>query len=429
MIGKAGCGLASWVLLATIAGPALAQTPPPPAIPPAFTVTLQPPKTPGPPDALLPPPKKAAPPETLLPPKQAAPPETLLPPPKQATPPPAPAKSPEPTDPAADTPLPKSPLPPQLPPGVITSVSPAGVAAAGLATRPVDLKPLPGSLQDQMDHEYAARASFRHCVWNGTTITGLPNSLLWEPPFAIKREPRMQALATSLDSPQKSWTLDTSVGTTVGFWRFEPAGRDAAYQVDVFGVVHSRMTPDDLLVADYRFGVPLTARRGPWQFKLAYEHVSSHLQDDLIRTQPATLLGEFVRDEVVLGVGRWFANRVRVYGQAAYAFDMDYPFDKFNPQQASDDDFRWRFDVGFEWFCPEPTGWKGTPFVAVNLESRGDSDFDTGVTAQAGWLWRNPYQRLANIRLFVEYTNSQSPYGQFFRNKEDFYGVGLSCDY
>lgn len=409
MIGKAGRGWASWALLATLAGPVLAQTPPPPAIPPAFTVTLQPPMAPTPPDALLPPPKKAVPPETLLP------------PPKQVVPPPAPPRKPVPTE--EPTPVPTPPPVPYVPPGVLTSVSPAGVSAAGLATRPVDLKPLPGSLEDQLDREYAARAGFRHCVWNGTTITGFPNNLLWEPPFAIKREPRMQILATSLDNPQETYSLDGSAGTTLGLWRFEPAGRDAAYQLDLFGVVHTRLTPDDLLVADYRFGVPLTARRGPWHFKLAYEHVSSHLQDDLIRTRPATPLDEFVRDEAVFGVGRWVGERLRVYGQVGYAFDMDYPV------PVVPDDFRWRFDAGFEWYCPQPTGWRGTPFVALNIDSRGDSDFDPGVTAQAGWLWRNPYQRLANLRLFVEYTNSQSPYGQFFRDKEDFYGVGLSCDY
>jgi hypothetical protein len=413
MIGKAGHGWVSWALLAAFAGPVLAQTPPPPAVPPAFTVTVQPPKTPAPPDALLPPPKKAAPPEPLLP------------PPNQVAPPPAPAKKSEP--PLATTPQ-STPLPTpapvaQVPPGVLTSVSPAGVSAAGYATRPVDLQPLPGSLQDHLDHEYVARAGFRHCTWRGTTITGFPNGLVWEPPFAIKREPRMQGLVTSLDNYQETWTLDTSAGTTVGFWRFEPVGRDAAYQVDVFGVVHGRMTPGDLLVADYRFGIPFTARRGPWHFKLAYEHVSGHLQDDFIRNQPAFPLGEYIRDEAVFGVGRWVGERLRLYGQVGYAFEMSYP------RPVVEEDARWRFDVGFEWYCPEPTGWKGTPFVAVNLDSRGDSDFDTGVTAQAGWLWRNPYQRLANVRLFVEYTNSYSPYGQFFRDKEDFYGVGLACDY
>jgi hypothetical protein len=305
---------------------------------------------------------------------------------------------------------------------VLTSVSPAGVSAAGLATRPVDLMPVPGSLEDQLQREYAARASFRHCAWTGTTITGLPNSLLWEPPFAIKREPRMLVLPTSLDNFREKWTLDTSIGTTVGFWRFEPAGRDAAYQLDLFGVVHSRLTPEELVAADYRFGVPLSARRGPWQFKLAYEHTSSHLGDEFIDLQRPNRIPGFARDEVVFGVGRRLAERLRLYGQVAYAFFIDYPF-------ASTDDFRWRFDAGFEWYCPEPTGWKGTPFVAFNLDSRGDAAFQPGVAAQAGWLWRNPYQRLANIRLFAEYTNSRSPYGQFYLDREDFYAVGLSCDY
>jgi hypothetical protein len=401
MPGSVGRGGASWAVLLAVAGPALAQTPPPPPTPPAITVPL-------------PPPQPALPAAQPLPPPQPGPP--LIPAPAPVTPPPQPGP------PLIPAPAPVTPPLLEVPPGVLTSASPAGVSAAGLATRPVDLRPLPGSLQDQLDQEYAARAAFRYCTWRGTTITGFPNSLLWQPPFGIKREPRLMASPTTLDNFRESWTLDTSIGTTVGMWRVEPIGQDTAYQFDIFGVVHTRLTPRDVAVTDYRFGFPLTARRGPWHFKLAYEHTSSHLADELLRAQLPFRVDNYDRDELVFGVGRWFAERVRTYGQVAYAFAQTYPF----PES---DDFRWRFDAGFEWYCPLPTGWRGTPFLAVNVDSRGDAAFQPGVTAQAGWLWRNPFQRLANARLFVEYYNGRSPYGQFYLDREEFYAFGISCDY
>lgn len=282
--------------------------------------------------------------------------------------------------------------------------------------------PLPGSLEDELAQEYDARRKFRYCVWNGTTVTAMPRNLLWQPPFAIKREPRMLLLPTDLNNYRDNWTLDTSIGTTVGMWRVDVPGHDLAFQFDIAAVAHTRLTPDDLVATDYRYGLPLTARWGPWHAKVAYEHTSAHIGDELIRSQRLTFIPGMSRDEAVFGLGRWCWDQLRVYGQISYAWRQAY-FTGFT------DTFRYRFDYGFEWFHPGPTGWAGTPFAAVNLEHRGDQDFEANFTAQVGWLWRNPYERLSNIRLFAEYYSGGSPYGVFYTTRETFYAVGLSCDY
>jgi hypothetical protein len=69
--------------------------------------------------------------------------------------------------------------------------------------------------------------------------------------------------------------------------------------------------------------------------------------------------------------------------------------------------------------------------VAVNLDAKGYEDFEPNVNVQVGWLWRNPFERMANVRLFGEYYNGFSPYGAgpFFRAKESFFAAGLSCDF
>jgi hypothetical protein len=285
--------------------------------------------------------------------------------------------------------------------------------------------PLPGSLEEDLTVEYAARQSFRACTWRGTTIEAFPTSLLWEPPFAIQREPRIQGLPNSIDSADASWTLDTSIGAVFGLWRARPRGSDLAMQFDFAAVVLTRLAPEEVIASDYRFGLPLTFARGPWHAKLAYEHTSAHLGDEFIRNAVLRTglfppIPSWAKDEVVVGLGRWFADRVRVYGQISYAFFQDLPVEPQGP---------WRFDVGFEWFHPQPTGWQGTPFVAFNLDSRGDQGYNPNVNVQAGWLWRNPYQRLANVRLFAQYYNGRSPYGQFYQERENFYAVGLSGDY
>ena len=88
-----------------------------------------------------------------------------------------------------------------------------------------------------------------------------------------------------------------------------------------------------------------------------------------------------------------------------------------------------RADVGFEWFRRCATGFAGTPFVAANVEVRGDQSYSPNFRAQAGWLWRNPTQRLGMARVFVEYFNGHTPYGQFYLEKESNFAVGFGFDY
>ena len=288
--------------------------------------------------------------------------------------------------------------------------------------------PLPGSTEDQVETELAARRLFRFCTWWDTRFTLFPNSLLWTPPLASKIEPRMQALVSSLDNYQGSSTLDTSIGGTVGLFRWEPAGLDFAYQFDIFGVVHTRLTPDDLALADYRFGLPLSWRWGVYHGKVAYEHTSAHLGDEEIRALKITNISGYRRDEATVALGRYFDDCVRVYGQAAYAFGRSVPQPLAPLPQLPKPD-PWRFDLGAEWAPLVPTGLAGRPFVAAHAQFRGDQSYKPNFNAQAGWMWHNPYQRLANFRVFVEYYNGRSPYGFEYQTREHFYGVGIAGDF
>ena len=71
----------------------------------------------------------------------------------------------------------------------------------------------------------------------------------------------------------------------------------------------------------------------------------------------------------------------------------------------------------------------GTPFAAANVEYRGDQNFHPNYTIQAGWLWRNPTQRLGNVRVFVERYDGRSPFGQNIALREQFTSVGFGFDY
>ena len=279
------------------------------------------------------------------------------------------------------------------------------------------LTPLPGSLEDNFNREVNARRMFRVCTWNDYRITGFPQTLLWESPYGEKRAPRFQALGTNFSNPAGNKTFDGSIGGTLGLLRVDTPGRDLAFQLDAFAVVMSRMSPNDLIATDYRYGVPLTFQRGNLRGKLSYEHTSSHFGDTFLRAT-SRLPIRYAKDEVVLGLSRDF-DSLRVYGQASYAFR----------QSLFGDPKRGRFEGGFQYVCPYPTGFSGTPYIAAHATARGELQYNPDGLVQVGVLWRNPYQRLANLRVFVEYYQGRSPFGQFVYDREKWTGVGIASEF
>ncbi len=283
-------------------------------------------------------------------------------------------------------------------------------------------RPIPGSLLDDFTTEYEARRAFRLYTWRGTAISALPNTLLWNPGLAVKRDPKMQVTYSDLRNYRSSNTVDASIGGTQGLFRLAPEGADFETQLDIFGVVHTRLSPDDLMFADYRFGIPITWRWGWWQGKIAYEHTSAHLGDELIASQ-----GRFVRswskDELVLGLGMFVTDNLRVYGNYGYALQFVVPDVLASTRTRS------RYDIGAEWLPHCPTGFAGSPFGAANAEWRGEQNFTPNITLQAGWMWRNPFQREGQFRIFVEHYRGRSPFSQDFTTKESFTSIGMGFDF
>jgi len=312
------------------------------------------------------------------------------------------------------TPVPAAPPVLEAPPSAFSGYQPTPTDAVPDAE---GLRPLPGSLEDNFNREVAGRRAFRACTWNDYRITGFPQTLLWESPLGEKRAPRFQALGTTQDNAFNTGSLDSTIGGTVGLLRVDTPGRDLAFQLDAFAVVMSRHSPNDLIAQDYRYGIPLTFQRGDWRGKLSYEHTSSHLGDSsLVNTGRLPI--RYAKDEVVLGLSRDF-DSLRVYGQASYAVR----------QSLFGDPKRGRFDAGFQYVCPYPTGFSGAPYLAAHVTSRGELQYNPDGLAQVGWLWRNPYQRLANVRVFVEYYQGRSPFGQFVYDREKWTGVGVAADF
>lgn len=261
---------------------------------------------------------------------------------------------------------------------------------------------------------------FRCTTQKGGAYTFLPRTLLWEPPMAMPREPRFLVMPTTLSNGSTRDTIDTSIGSTIGLLRAQPADWKTVIQPDFFAVVTSRFSQYNYLVdTDYRFGFPVTFARGPWQWKVGYEHMSSHLGDE-VQQQTGQQPFPYVKDEFVLGVGRFlFDERWRIYGEVAWAMHENIPGDP-SP---------FRFDIGTEWVRRRQTGGTGQPFVATNTRFDGASGYSPDFSLQVGWIWRDGTRRFAEARVFGQYYTGYSPFGQYYLTRENWFGFGVAFDY
>jgi hypothetical protein len=256
----------------------------------------------------------------------------------------------------------------------------------------------------------------------------LPFGLLWEPPIANQREPRCYVKLTELNGQP---TTDTAIGAVFSLARIGPANRpDEGFQIDVMAAVFSRIDQDQTLMAmDYRVGCPLTFAADDWQFKLGYEHTSTHTGDvamaDWVATRATTGDGppvdKIVRDEIVLGIARRMWDQVRAYGQVGYSFadHNSLPVD-------------WRYDCGIEWTPPVLRPRLGGPYAAVDMDLRHEQDYYPGVTIQTGWEWqvgRAIRHGSSAARLAAEYYHGKSPFGLFSQSLESWWGVTVSYDW
>ncbi len=248
----------------------------------------------------------------------------------------------------------------------------------------------------------------------------LPAGLLYRSYLAGTREPRLGT--TWQYQRHDGWQWDSTLGARVGVLRF--GSLDDAWpegvQLDAEGAAFPRLNMEehrDVDNVDFRFGFPLTFRRGRWETKLAYAHYCSHLGDEYVLRHPGSLAQRlnYVRDSVVAGLGFRPVPSVRFYSEADWAFETD---GGAKP---------WHFQFGAEYSPIHTVALGGAPFAAVNCRLREEVDYSGSFVAQAGWQWRGRSGQL--FRLGAHYFNGKSDQGQFYNAFEEQIGAGLWYDF
>ena len=246
----------------------------------------------------------------------------------------------------------------------------------------------------------------------------LPEGVIWQSYWASEHEPRIGAnWFAGRDDP----FLDVTLGGRVSLLRYgtEGRGRPRGFELQMEGAALPRLNLDhnwDLDAVDYRFGLPLVYGDEKWQYKFSYYHLSSHMGDEFaIRENALAQRINYSRETLVFGTS-WFPLPAwRLYGEAGWAFHTD------GGSQP------WEFQFGIDVAEPGPTGFMGTPFIAVNGHLREELNYGGNFVAQAGWLWRGDATDV--LRAGFHYFNGKSNQYQFFNQFEEQIGGGVWYDY
>lgn len=244
-----------------------------------------------------------------------------------------------------------------------------------------------------------------------------PGGLMYPSYLAGPKEPR---LASQMFHTGEGDFWDLALGGRAGVLRYgtPDALWPEGWQLDVEGAAFPRLTLDedrDLVSADFRGGFPLTYRRGVWESKFGYYHLSSHLGDEFLLKHPEVTRINFSRDCLIFGLAWRPVRAWRFYGETAWAFYSDGGSDP------------WEIQFGLSYAPDAVTGLRGAPFAAVNGHLRQEVRFGGNLTVQAGWAWRGATGHLTRVGL--HYLNGLSDQFQFFDRFEQQLGAGFWYDF
>lgn len=189
-------------------------------------------------------------------------------------------------------------------------------------------------------------------------------------------------------------------------------------QMDIYGSFLGQFDLDngtDNIGWDGFYGLILAwANADGLALKLAMQHDSSHVGDEYAERTGRRRIN-YTREEYVLGVSYRFPHLARVYAEGGYGHDL----------RNSDLQAPWRVKGGLEFeetdrFFNGRMGY----YAAVDLTSMEETDWDTDVTVQAGFVM--PVRRgFQTVRFGPVYRKGRSLIGEFFQRQEEWWGFVL----
>ena len=248
----------------------------------------------------------------------------------------------------------------------------------------------------------------------------LPDRIIYPPYLADPRSPRTGSkiaypIRRSADNNIK---IENNFGTYIpmALWT-DPENPDEEAELIFEAGVFSRFDVGeswDMDAADYRFGFLSAYRYKNVVGKFEIYHVTSHLGDEYI-SRVGRKRDSYHLEEAALGFSWYPEPDVRLYAEAGLAVYAG----------SATENGRWQ--VGGEWLGPILTGTL-SPFVAFDVQSRNEIDWDVNLVLLAGMTFRGR-KGGTGMRLGIEYYRGHDLQTQFKEDREHYLAISLQGEF
>ncbi|MBA4374277.1 MAG: hypothetical protein C0402_15610 [Thermodesulfovibrio sp.] len=245
---------------------------------------------------------------------------------------------------------------------------------------------------------------------------------LFRPLLADPKQPQFFVSINRFRSSGAQYTMaSVGFGETFGLYKFFGDREGNGLQLSVEGGLFAQFNLDaassDLINADYTIGLPLTYRHGDNSLRFRIYHQSSHLGDEFLQSAnpPERVNLSFEALELIYS-REW--RGWRVYGGGEYLLHKE-PGD-LKPLSAHG---------GIEYRGSKPLIWNGRPLGGVDIKSFEEHNWAIDTSVKAGLEFGHPNPGQRRLRLMAEYYRGFDPHGQFYRNKVEYFGLGVSLGF
>jgi len=257
-------------------------------------------------------------------------------------------------------------------------------------------------------------------------ITGeaeaFPTGDLFRPLIADPKQAQFFVAINRFRSSGVRYTMaSVGFGETFGMYRFFGVQEGDGLQLSVEGALFAQFNMDtpsyDLINADYTIGIPVTYRYGDNSVRFRIYHQSSHLGDELLlsRNPPERVNLSYEAIELIYS-REW--RGWRVYGGGEYLVHKEP--DDLKPMSA-----HW----GIEYIGVKPLVWNGRPIGGVDMKSFEEHNWAIDTSIKAGLEFGHPNPGQRRLRLMAQWDKGFDPHGQFYNNKVEYYGMGVSLGF
>jgi len=250
----------------------------------------------------------------------------------------------------------------------------------------------------------------------------LPIGDVFRPLLADPKEPRFFVSFHKTKSPVSDFnSASVGVGQTFGLVRWGKNNGEDGWQLGWFAGLFSQFNLDgasnDLLNTDFTIGIPLTYRSGPWSARYRIFHQSSHLGDELLLGNQAPVR-ENLSFEKIDAVFSYEWKQWRLYAGAGYLINRDPDTLKRKTVQ-----------TGVEYYAARRITRSGRLLGGIDIQWTEQRDWAPGVSFKFGIQLGGNETNGRNFQFFLEAYDGFNPYGQFYRDDIQSYGLGMAFNF